>query len=101
MKITEEKIKSLNPCEDGLKWFIENSKNESDLLAMLLKLNKVNPNWARWGFSRLATKQQNQKIAIFSAELVLDIFEKKSPNDKRPREAIQAAKDYLVGLIGT
>ena len=48
---------------------------------------------------KLATKEQNQQIAIFCAETVLHIYENKYPNDKRPREAIQAAKDYLAGKI--
>ena len=34
-------------------------------------------------------------MAIFSAELVIDVFEKKYPDDKRPRQAIEAAKEYL------
>jgi hypothetical protein len=49
---------------------------------------------------KLATKEQNQQIAIGVAEIVLVIFENKYPDDKRPREAIQAAKDYLSGVIG-
>ena len=44
-------------------------------------------------------KSVNQKqairVAIFSAELVIDIYEKKYPEDKRPRQAIEAAKAYL------
>ena len=35
------------------------------------------------------------KMAIFSAESVLGIFEKKYPNDTRPRVAIEAAKAYI------
>ena len=35
-------------------------------------------------------------MAIFSAELVLHIFEEKYPEDKRPRLAIEAAKKWLV-----
>ena len=33
------------------------------------------------------------------AETVLEIYEKKNPNKKAPREAIQASKDYLNNLI--
>lgn len=39
------------------------------------------------------------KVAIFSAELVLPIFEKKYPNDNRPRKTIEAAKSYLENPI--
>src|ERR1035437_3856556 len=45
------------------------------------------------------TTRQKQDIAISVAEIVLVIYETKQPNNKAPREAIQAAKDYLAGLI--
>lgn len=45
--------------------------------------------------TNLFTKEQNIKWAILVAESVLHIFEDKYPNDKRPREAIEAAKRYL------
>ena len=41
------------------------------------------------------TKEESVRLAIFAAEQVIGIFEKKYPNDKRPREAIEAAKKYL------
>lgn len=44
--------------------------------------------------------QENQELAIGVASIVLEIYENEYPNDKRPREAIQAAKDYLAGVIG-
>ena len=41
------------------------------------------------------TKKDSVALAIFSAELVLDIFEKQYPGDLRPRNAIKAAKKVL------
>jgi hypothetical protein len=41
------------------------------------------------------TKEDSVKLAIYAAELVIDIFEKEYPNDDRPRKAIEAAKNYL------
>ena len=41
------------------------------------------------------TKKDSVSLAIYSAELVLDNFEKEYPDDKRPREAIEAAKKVL------
>ena len=41
------------------------------------------------------TKKDSVKLAIYAAELVLDIFEKKYPKDERPRTAIDAAKKWL------
>jgi len=40
------------------------------------------------------TKTDSVLFAIYAARLVLDIFEKKYPDDKRPREAIEAAERY-------
>ena len=40
-------------------------------------------------------KKQAVQYAIFAAEQVIDIYEGKYPNDKRPRNAIEAAKAYL------
>jgi len=40
-------------------------------------------------------KNQSVQYAIFAAEQVIDIYEGKYPNDKRPRNAIEAAKVYL------
>jgi len=41
------------------------------------------------------TKKDSVGLAIYSAELVLDIYEKQYPNDKQPRDAIKAAKRVL------
>ena len=35
------------------------------------------------------------KYAVFAAEQVIDLFEQKYPDDKRPREAIEAAKKCI------
>jgi hypothetical protein len=43
--------------------------------------------------------REKQDLSINCAEIVLPIFEEKYLNDKRPREAIEAAKDYLKGKI--
>lgn len=40
-------------------------------------------------------KKNSVRLAIFAAEQVIDIYEKKHPTDKRPREAIEAAKAYV------
>ena len=41
------------------------------------------------------TKKDSVALSIYAAELVIDNFEKEFPNDKRPREAIEAAKKVL------
>jgi len=41
------------------------------------------------------TKTDNVLFSIYAARLVLNIFEKACPNDRRPREAIEAAETYI------
>src|ERR1700744_4644627 len=48
---------------------------------------------------KLTTKEQNKQIAIAVAELVLPLFDRRYPEDKRPREAIEAAKAFIAGHI--
>jgi len=40
-------------------------------------------------------KKDSVALAIYSAELCIDNFEKEYPEDERPREAIEAAKKWL------
>ena len=54
-----------------------------------------------WEYMRLLEvyewkKEDSVSLAIFVAELVLPNFEKEFPDDKRPREAIEAAKKVLL-----
>lgn len=44
---------------------------------------------------KLAGNDQNIKIAVAAAEIVLPIYEDKYPDDDRPRKAIDAAKSGL------
>jgi hypothetical protein len=45
--------------------------------------------------TRRWTKKDSVKLAIYSAEQVIGIYEKYNKTDKRPRKAIQAAKKWL------
>jgi hypothetical protein len=95
IKINKEILMSLpqKPCERGLSWYDEHGSE--DLLKTLIDLNEYNQTWARWLFTRMMNKKQCVEIAIYSAELVLPIYEIMYPNDKRVRKAIEAAKCYL------
>jgi hypothetical protein len=53
-----------------------------------------------WGSMRIVeayewTKPDSVAMAIYCAELVIGNYEKKCPDDKRPRKAIEAAKAWL------
>jgi len=41
------------------------------------------------------TKKDSLALTVYSAELVIDNFEREYPNDDRPRKAIQSAKNVL------
>jgi len=88
-EITKEWLKSLNPCTDGFKWWIKHG--ERDPIKCLEEGFEGN-NWdyRRWLMVRLLSDENKVKLAIYSAELVLPIFEERYPNDDRPRKAIDA-----------
>jgi hypothetical protein len=41
------------------------------------------------------TKRDSVELAVYAAELAIGIFEKQHPDDKRPRQAIEAARAWL------
>jgi hypothetical protein len=94
IKINKEILMSLpqRPCDSGIEWYEKHGSD--DLLKTLIDLNEYYPPWARWLFTRMMNKKQCVEIAVFAAELVLPTYEKNT-NDKRSRDAIEAAKRYL------
>lgn len=56
-----------------------------------MKVNDHRPEWARWLYIRLMTVRQRRMFAIYAAEQVLPIWEKKHPANLAPRKAIEAA----------
>ena len=91
--ITIEWLQSQGACEESIEeWHKE---TDHDTFATLNRLVVKNPEWGNWLVCRLMTKKQAVKYAVFAAEQVIDIYEKAYPDDKRPRNAIEAAKAYL------
>ena len=90
MKITIEWLVSKNACHDGLDWFVEQGKEVEPipLLYLLIKENQLE--WANWLVVRVMDYKQYVSYAVFAAEQ-----EKQYPDDKRPREAIEAAKKCI------
>ena len=95
-KITEKFLRiDNNACESGYQWWLDNKK-PADVIATAKKLNaEDHNNWANWLIVRFMPHEQKVQYAIFAAEQVIDIYEKKYPNDDRPRKAILSAKNYL------
>ena len=91
MKITTEWLTQKHACSQGIAWFA--AQPESDGAAVMKKLiAEDRSDWANWLICRLFDRRQRKLYAVFAAEQVLDIFEKKYPDDKRPRLAIAAAR---------
>jgi len=98
IRITLKQLRDMGACRGGIEWFKkQRSRTLKRIIPSLLKDNKSD--YAFWLLSRLMTRSQKVPFAIFAAEQVLDIFERRRPGDDRPRQAIQAAKDFLAGKI--
>jgi len=97
MKITKEWLTEKGACSDGVKWFC--SQKETDLLKLCqLAIDKKDGNllsWANWTIVRCMEYKQYVSYSVYAAEQVLEIFEKKYTDDKRPRQAIDAAKKCI------
>ena len=91
MKFTKQQLLDLNPCRDCLAFaascdfdfnkIYETCECGDWLIWLLRKTNAI-------------TKPQAVLLACECAEHVLGIYEKKHPNDKRPRQAIDAAREW-------
>ena len=87
MEISMEWLKSKSACGESIHWF--NSQKETDAVKVLDKLiveNKLQ--WANWTICRVFNYKQRVQYAVFAAEQVLYLYEKKYPDNKKPREAI-------------
>ena len=94
MKITKEWLSEKSACEDGMDWFDRFGKSDS-VLVMEGLLSESKLDWANWLIVRLLNRKDKIRYAIFAAEQVISLFEKKCPEDKRPRLAIEAAKAVI------
>ena len=94
MKLTEQWLKEKSACSEGVKWFLK--QKETDAVKVLKKLIKEKQLlWANWTIVRVMNYKQRVQYAVFAAEQVIGIYEKKYPDDKRPRQAIEAAKKCI------
>jgi len=103
MQTTLNKIKLHSPCENGWKKLLGHlNKTQSDdeplELRTILESNGLND--TIWALRVLEGMDKEIRLfAIDCAEMVLPIYEKEYPDDKRPRLAINAARNYANGLI--
>jgi len=93
MKITKKWLKKEKACPEAVKWY--DAQNTTDALELCrLGMAQGHFNWVNWALTRKMNKRQKVQYAVFAAELVIEIYENRH-TDSRPREAIEAAKNYL------
>jgi hypothetical protein len=92
-KITTKWLRKIGACQEAVEAFA--AQKETDPVKVLQVLLKKRPDWGNWLITRLMGYKQYVAYAIYAAEQVIEIFEKRNPGDKRPREAIEAAKRCL------
>ena len=96
MKLTMDWLKEKRACEAGKSWFVENKQEGDDSVDVLRELIQQNQlQWANWTIVHVMNRKQYLAYAIYAAEQVIDIYEKKYPDKKKPREAINAARKVL------
>ena len=100
MTITQQQLKDWSACTDGYKWACGILQDKPMEFKKFLKITADHRlDWANWVIVRVMTYDQYVSYAVYAAEQVIDIYEKKYPDDKRPRLAIEAAKK-CIGLKG-
>ena len=93
-KITDEWIKQNSPCPEALDWYEDYlGKSPGVILKRLIKAKKYD--WANWFIVRVMEYKDYVSYAVFAVEQAISIYEKKYPDDKRPRNAIEAAKKCI------
>ncbi len=95
MIINTETIKKLNPCKSRFDNYLEHYNDFNGTLEDFILLENISYSDKVWVFVRLATHMQNVTWSLLCATKVLSIFEEKHPEDKRPRQALEAAEAYL------
>jgi len=88
-------LKSIYACSSAIDEFAAQPERDTKkILYLMIEQEKLG--WTNWLICRLfPTRKTKVQYAIFAARQVLDIWEAKYPNDKRPRLAIEAAEVCL------
>ena len=89
--ITQEWITKYKPCADAVKKYHYLIGKPPLVIIRRLVQNK-DYKYANWLIVRVMSYHDYVSYAVFSAEQVIDIYEKQYPDDKRPRQAIEAAR---------
>ena len=94
MNITEEWLKEKSACREGRIWW-RNQKETDGLKVVKALIKDKKLDWANWSITHIMSYEQYVSYAVYAAEQVIEIYENKYPNDKRPRQAIDAARKCI------
>lgn len=100
METTLRKIKECYPCVRGWKKLLSNVNNNLDAkltIEQILDSNGIED--AVWALRAVSDQKKVRLFMCDVAESVLYIFEERYPDDKRPREAIEASRKFANGKI--
>src|SRR3990167_3174397 len=94
MLLTPQWFDDQGACSDGKEWVLGIVGEGMTLRDLLPKFDRGD--WMLWTLrhAETLTKFQYVELAVICAKPVLHIFEKKYPQDDRPRRAIEAAVEY-------
>jgi hypothetical protein len=98
MELSIKVLQKYGACSEGVKWYQDYGCPKTVTGTVNLLLDSSNSNklsWSIWLIARMLSRKDEIRYAIFAAEQVIEIFEKQYPDDKRPRNAIEAAKKVL------
>ena len=95
MRINTAIIGGLNPCKSRFNNYLNHYKDFDGTLEEFLALDNITYSDKVWVFINIADKSQLLRWSHLCAESVLHIFETKYPNDKRPRQALDAKLKYI------
>lgn len=93
MKITKQWLEERYAIKEWIEWFINQKENKG--IKLIEKSMNYDAQFSNWILVRMMNYEQYVSYAIHTVEMALPIFEKKNPNDKRPRKAIELTKKYL------
>ena len=94
MNISETWLLEQKACPESVEWFT--AQTETDGLAVVKKLTAEKKlEWANWIIVQLMAYRQYVSYAVYAAEQVIDLYEKKHPDDTQPRNTIKTARKCI------
>ncbi len=99
MKITIDKIKSLNPCEEGIDNFESKYPNFKGTLETILCLNDISYSDKIWLATRVLDKMTLVQWSLDCATFVVDNFNREFPDDNRVNDCLDVVQKYINGEV--